>query len=1070
MSEERRLVTVLFADVVGSTSLGESIDPEDLRALLGRYYSIAREVVEAHGGTLEKFIGDAAMAVFGLPTAHDDDPSRALSAAIALRDRVRGDSSLGDRLPIRLGVQTGEVVAARDPSADSLVTGDAVNVAARLQQAAEPWDVLVGERTVRASRGFAFDASASIEAKGKSTTVACRRLVGRVAESTLRVPLVGREGEIAQLELTASRAFRERRPFLVSVLASPGVGKSRLLEEFGDRLPALAANARMALAQCLPYGQRLTYWPLRAIAHAILGLSEEASPEDVRAAAVRWFGQRGEAGPERTADVIAATVGGGEVEGIDRSTLVDAWRSLVELASADAPLVLAIEDLHWSSDSLLDLIESVLLPRGEAPLLMIVLARPELLDRRPTWGGGRRNYVSLSLEPLDDPDVATLVEHLLDGPSPEIVRLVVDRAEGNPFYAGELVRAIVDRTPDLRDAEAVATALRSLPDTVQATVLARIDVLPAPVRRAIQLGSVFGRSFQADGLAALEPAIAASAQEAVNELIDRDLVRTSPSGVTFRHILIREVAYSTMPRAERARLHASAGDWLAARAIGREEELAELVAYHYREAATLAAMSGDVPQDLASRAVRWLRIAADAAMAGAANLEAAGHIRAAIQLAPEAQQVELYERLGDVLIAGNDAIDAYARALELATGGGASPTDRLRIAAAELLVRTRWMGAVAGISFARLDELRQLGLDLLPEVSDPAVRARFLAGLAFAPAMVSGVAEVAIASDDAAREANEIAVALDDANLRSTALDARGALAMASDDMQAAADAAAERLGLGDRLDSSERADAYIVRGWSLITLGRVDEGLAPARAVEAMFGPGQMLGYRIGAKAWEIAALHVLGRWDEAVVAGRRLLDLWVEYNRSSVGYAAHGFVRVLEIARSRHDSALETEFAAAARELLEQFDDSTQLAGLRLIVEGEFDRVGEGVVGRWRDFIARLDAVEIGLGVLADRALPPGDATGAIIEQTSRLGLRLTEAQARRALGVATGDAGQLARSVDLYRAMGARVYLARAEAETALLKGDEEAYARAGASLERLDDVAHLERLAARRRGLR
>ncbi len=1066
MSEERRLVTVLFADVVGSTALGESIDPEDLRALLARYYAVAREVVEAHGGTLEKFIGDAAMAVFGLPVAHDDDASRALSAALALRDGVRDDERLGDRLPIRLGVQTGEVVAASDPAADALITGDAVNTAARLQQAAEPWDVLVGERAVRASRGFTFAAVDAIEAKGKAALVACRRLVGRGDEAALRVPLVGREGEVAQLELTASRAFRERRPFLVSVLASPGVGKSRLLEEFGDRLPALDPNARIVLAQCLPYGQRLTYWPLRAIAHAILELPEDAGPERLRAAAVPWLARRGDAAAERTADVIAATVGGGEVEGIDRSALVDAWRSLVELASADTPLVLAIEDLHWSSDSLLDLIESVLLPRGEAALLMVVLARPELLDRRPTWGGGRRNYVSLSLEPLDDPDVATLVEHLLDGPSPEIVRLVVDRAEGNPFYAGELVRAIVERTPDLRDTEAVAAAIRALPDTVQATVLARIDVLPAVVRRAIQLGSVFGRSFQADGLAAIEPAIAASVHDAVDQLIDRDLVRSSPNGVTFRHILIREVAYSTLPRAERARLHGAAADWLAVRALGREEELAELVAFHYREAATLAAMSGEVPSELAARAGHWLQVAANAAMAGAANLEAAGHIRAAIELAPEAEQAELYERLGDVLIAGNDAIDAYARALELATAGGASATDRLRIAASELLVHTRWMGSVAGISFRRVDELRQLGLDLLPEVSDPAVRARFLAGIAFAPAMVRGIGEVAIASRDAAREADAIAVELDDVNLRSTVLDARGALAMAADDMQTAADSAAERLALGDRLDSSERADAYIVHGWSLFTLGRVEEGLASTRAVEAMFGPGQVLGYRIGAKGWEVAALHVLGRWDEATAAGRRLLDLWVEYNRSSVGYAIHGFIRVLEIARARRDSALETEFAVATRELLGQFDETRTVGRLRLIADRQYDQVAAGIVDRWRDFVSRLDEVEIALAVLADRALPVGDEIGAIIEQTSSLGVRLIEAQARRALGVAAGDADQLVRAAELYRAMGARVYLARTEVELALLRGEDSAFEAGITTLERLGDIAHAERLAARR----
>ncbi len=328
-------MTVLFADVVGSTAMGESIDPEDLRALLGRYYSIARDAVEGHGGTVEKFIGDAVMAVFGLPVAHDDDADRALATALELRDRVRSDAALGERLPIRLGVQTGEVIAARDLSAaDTLVTGDAVNTAARLQQAAEPWAVLVGERTVHASRSFAFGPATGMEARGKTAPVPCRVLVGPANERRRRVPIVGREGDLAQLELIASRAFREGRPFLVSVLAPAGVGKSRLLEEFVDRLPDVADDAIVALAQCLPYGQRLTYWPMRAIAHSILGLTDDAPPETVRAAAAARLSAAGDESAERRADLIAATVGGTEVEGIDRTALTDAWRALVETAAA----------------------------------------------------------------------------------------------------------------------------------------------------------------------------------------------------------------------------------------------------------------------------------------------------------------------------------------------------------------------------------------------------------------------------------------------------------------------------------------------------------------------------------------------------------------------------------------------------------------------------------------------------------------------------------------------------------------------------------------------------------------
>jgi class 3 adenylate cyclase len=1072
VTEERRLVTVLFADVVGSTALGEALDPEDLRALLGRYYAIAREVVDGHGGTVEKFIGDAVMAVFGLPVAHDDDPSRALSAALTLRDRVRAEPSLGERLPIRLGVQMGEVVAAvaaaAGGAADSLVTGDAVNTAARLQQAADPWEILVGERTARAARGFAFEGGDPVDAKGKAAPVACRRLRGRLPEPRLRVPLVGREADTAQLELTAARAFRERRPYLVSVIAAPGVGKSRLLEEFVERLASIAPAARVALAQCLPYGQRLTFWPLRAIAHSILDLPEDASSETLRAAAARWLSERDEPAADRKADLIAATIGGSEVEGIDRSTLADAWRSLVERASAETPLVLSIEDLHWSSDSLLDLIEAVLQPRGEARLLMVVLARPELLDRRPTWGGGRRNYVSLSLEPLEDPDVARLVEHLLDGPSPAIVRLVVDRAEGNPFYAGEIVRALVDRASDLRDEEAVAAAVGSLPDTVQATVLSRIDVLPPPVRRAIQLGSVFGRSFRAEGLAALEPGLADQLAAVVDELVDRDLVRPSGSGVTFRHILIREVAYATLPRAERGRLHAAAGDWLATQAAGREEELAELVAYHYREAATLAAVTGEVPPRLLAAAVEWLTRAARAANAGAAAAEAAGHLRAAIALAREDRQMSLYEMLGDVLVAGDDAIRAYAEALGLAERLGESVDDRLRIAASELMVHSRWTGSVAGLDVARVEWLRRLGLELLPSAVDRAARGRFLAALSFVPSMVRHLGEVEIGSDEAAREALAIADELDDPNLLSAALDSLGAAAMGRMDMLASAELSERRLAMSDRLDIGERSDASIVRAWALVTLGRPLEALGSARAVDELYGPGQGVGYRIGSRAWEVTALAILGRWDEALAAARRLAELWVEDGRPSAGFAAHGFVRTVLVARARAETGIESEFLAIARELLGHFDDSRGVVRLQAVLDGDLERVRSGIVDRWPEFAGRVDHVEIALATLADHAADPGNEVGELIVRAAAGSLDLVEAQARRAVGVARADEAALRRALELFEAIGAGAYVPRVEAELGLLTGNVDLFERGAAGLERLGDVAQLERVAARRRG--
>jgi predicted ATPase len=313
----------------------------------------------------------------------------------------------------------------------------------------------------------------------------------------------------------------------------------------------------------------------------------------LREAAQAWLEKTDDPAPARTAELLAATFGAAEKDPIDRGELFAAWRAIIELAAAQKPLVLVVEDLHWSADSLLDLIEVVLQPRRDAALVLIVLARPELLDRRPTWGGGRRNYISLALEPLDDLAISALVDFHLHGPPDEVVAAVVARAGGNPFFAGELARAIADKAPNLHDPDGVAAVMSAMPDTVHAAVLARIDLLAPTARRVTQLGSVYGRSFRLPGVLALAPDLTEGTESAINHLLEHDLVHPSgPDEYTFRHILIREAAYQTLPRAERSRLHGAAGTWLESQAVGREDEQAELIAFHFREAITLATASG----------------------------------------------------------------------------------------------------------------------------------------------------------------------------------------------------------------------------------------------------------------------------------------------------------------------------------------------------------------------------------------------------------------------------------------------------------------------------------------------
>ena len=710
--------------------MGESQDPEDLRRLLSRFYLIAHQVVDEHAGTLEKFIGDAAMAIFGIPQAHDDDAGRALDAALELRDRVRDDPELGELLPIRVGVNTGEVVASRDVGqGDFLVTGDAVNVAARLQQAAEPWQVMASTRTASAaSDRYAFGPPREMELRGKGSTVSARIVLGRSSAPAHRLPLVGRDADIAQLELVARRAFGERRPYLVSVIAPAGTGKSRLVEEFLTRLAAIAPAAQVAVAQCLPYGQRLTYWPMRALLLDLIGLTDDkAAPEIVRKRTTDWLADAGADAPAETAELLAATIGASDADVDDRSAMFAAWRTALALAASERPLVLIVEDLHWSSDSLLDLIESILQPRGDAPMLMLALTRPELLDRRPTWGGGRRNHVSLALEPLDEDSVERLVEHILDGPAPELIPIVVGRSEGNPFYAGEIVRSMIESGVDLHDPDAVAAAAAALPDTVQATVLSRLDQLDPSSRRVLQVGSVFGRGFTSAGVAVLEPDLADELAEAVDRLVDRDLLRPAAQReLLFRHILIREVAYGTLPRAERSAHHLAAGRWLEAGAAGREDELAELIAYHYREAAMLAGSAGMTDGEARERAVRWLRRAGMVAAAARGTAEAVGHLRAAIELAPPDQAPELFQLIGDIYGAGDLSVQAYADAYASGRQHGRSPDFLLDNLAQRLMVTCRWFASVARQPSA--DEMLALvseGRALAERAGDPRARARF---------------------------------------------------------------------------------------------------------------------------------------------------------------------------------------------------------------------------------------------------------------------------------------------------------------------------------------------------------
>jgi class 3 adenylate cyclase len=1079
MAEERRIVTILFADVAGSTALGETLDPEDVRGLLARFYAIAREVVSEYGGTLEKFIGDAVMAVFGFPQAHGDDARRALAASLEIRDRARADPRLSGRLPIRIGVNTGEVVAtAERAEGDFLITGDAVNIAARLQQAAEPWAILCSERTARAARGtVSLGPLSEISAKGKRSPIRAMALLGRAPVAALyHIPLVGREDDLAQLELLGRRVLKERRPFLISLIAPAGTGKTRLLEEFLDRLPTVASDATVAIAQCLPYGQRLTYWPLHAMLVRLVGAGEEGRPEAVREAIRAWLSERGVESPERVADLLAATIGAGGAEAIDQAALFGAWRTAIEAAARHSPLVLVFEDLHWSSDSLLDLVEAIMQQVGDAAVLMIALARPELLDRRPGWGGGRRNYVALTLEPLSREALAELIRHLLGAVFPDLVERIVARAEGNPFYAGEIVQSIMERVPSLADTAALEDVLATLPDTVQATVLARLDLLRAPERRVLQVGAVFGRSFRKAGMTAVAPDLASDFHSFTDLLICKDLIRPLASDhFVFRHILIREVAYQTLTRAERARLHAGAGHWLESTAAGREDTLAELIAYHFREAATLAGVveAADLNVlELRRNAVAWLKRAGEVAAAAAAFDEAARHLRAAIELAAPEDLPELYERLGDVT-AGNLSVEAYRTALQLCRDAGRPADQALRVLGSLLTTIMRWQAVVATRpSDEEIARLRAEGSTLLARARDERAVAGFLIANAYYPRWRAPKVTASEISEGEAsgRRGLEIAERLVDFKLRSVALDGLQVCAKTRGAWEESRELSRKRLAFQDRLDLREQMDAYATVAWASAVLGDLAEVDHSTASALAILQPGQVLGWALGITAWRAYALALAGHWDEVTTLGEHARKLWLETGRTSTGNALHGFLAALDVARARHDTARVEQYSEVLDEILRQFDADSPFRRFSPYARPDLDSLGVQAVAGFASFPPdRLHLVERALSLCADRDRPPSpEAVEPILEHAATFRLQVLEAQARRVLGISRQDPGELTRAIEIFERIGAAPYVARVQCERARLTNDRNDWTAGIQVLEGLGDLDQLDRF--RRGGLR
>ncbi len=517
-------MTILFADVTSSTSLGERLDPERLQEVLATYFGAMREEIEAEGGTVEKFIGDAVMAAFGVPTAHEDDPSRALRAALRMRERLAEvnadlDRRFGVTLQIRTGVNTGEVLAATSPRpGDPMVTGDAVNVAARLEQAADPGAIVVAERTARAARGFRFRELGEQELRGKEQAVAAVMLEERKPDADergvpgLRAPMVGRDRELELLRSLYERSAEEGQPNLVTIYGDPGVGKSRLVAEFVDWAEGQSVEPTIVRGRCLPYGDGVTYWPLAEILKGLADVRDtdttEVALERIQRLGRDLITTDVATHPEKATAALAYSVGVedpafsfGAMEPREVSLKIHAaWRSLFSSLASRAPVVAVIDDIHWADQVLLDLLEE-LADRVVGPVFFLCPARPELTERRPGWGGGKRNVSSVGLDPLTASESDRLVGLLLsvaDLPG-SVHERILERAEGNPFFLEEIVRHLIDEGMIVRDGRhwrATSTIAEvQIPDTVQAVLAARIDLLDPVEKRALQRAAVVGRVF-----------------------------------------------------------------------------------------------------------------------------------------------------------------------------------------------------------------------------------------------------------------------------------------------------------------------------------------------------------------------------------------------------------------------------------------------------------------------------------------------------------------------------------------------------------------------------------------------
>jgi class 3 adenylate cyclase len=1061
--DERKVVTVIFADLVDSTSRAERLDPEDVRGLLSPYFTSVRAEVERFGGTIEKFIGDAVVAIFGAPVAHEDDPERAVRAAFAMREAVAGLSDGAEEvdLHLRIGVNTGEAVVALGAieTGVGIVTGDVVNTCQRLEAAAPVDGILVGESTYRATAGaFEYRDAGPVPAKGKSRPVPAWEAVStREAVERPATPLVGRWQELSQLLDALVRVREERTPQLVSLVGVPGIGKTRLARELVNAVEAEPDTATWLRGRCLPYGDGVSFAALAEMARAQAGILTTDSEAEAAAklrAAVEALPGEADAGWLETH--LRPLVGLAAEAPEAREDSFAAWRRFFEALAEARPLVLVFEDLHWADPGVLDFVDHLVDWASGVPLLVLCTARPELLERRPDWGGGKLNAITISLSPLSDEETGDLVGAVLgQEPPAAVAEALLARAGGNPLYAEEYARMLLERGFLVRAETGWRLARRDLPlpESVQGTIAARIDTLPAEEKAVLQEAAVVGKVFWLGALASGSGLGREHAERVLHALERKEFVRRDRRSsiadeveFAFRHVLVRDVAYGQLPRPRRAEAHERAAIWL--ESLGGEE-LAEQLAYHYECALELRQALGEETADLAGRAVETFHQAGERALSVNAFEAARRFFAAELDLRLEKDPRRPYALLG------------LGKALSHAEGSGTAELEQAyealeaagdREAAAEVasaLGPLLWSRGDAEQATEWLNRAGELVTDLPPTRTKGLVLAR-----------LASLHNVRDETDDAQRLAQaalELAEQVGSDEVRARALGAIAASRTQTGDWQGFDDYA-ESVELATKLRSPEAIVNIINYAGARLAFGDLRgafELQAQGRELARELGDRRYAAWLHAEQIWEH---HWQGRWDEAL----RLADEVIE-SGGATGYmeipARLTRARILSDRERGTDAANDVELALAQALEIGEVQVVVPALGLRARLGRERDpATAEADIAaaleriRGREVWAGLAWADVGV-VLAELGLPFPDvaASSRWIEAARSLGrdpagaaelyreigsepdeadARLRAAQLLLAADRSEEGAPHLKAALDFYRSVDATTRIASAE----------------------------------------